>query len=386
MPAAGAILQPVSRIPGLSAEENDTRDLARRFADGQVAPGAAQRDRDREFPKALLDELGQLGLLGICVPQELGGVGAGFTSAALVIEELARVEAALAVSVSVHLSVGTQPILNFGTHEQQQRLIPPLAQGHGLAAIALTESHAGSDLAAIRTEWRDGRLYGTKQWVTNGSYASTIVVVARDPEAGGKPSAFIVERPAAGLELIGTPEKMGLHASNTADLSFDGVECERLGDPGAGMRIALGVMDGGRIGIAAQATGLAQGALDIAIGWAKEREAFGAPIAKLGQVQAKIAEMSTDVEAARALYLRAARLKDMGEQHTVEGAQAKLFASRVARFQTGEAIQVMGGAGYMADLPAERYYRDAKITEIYEGTSEVQRLVIARALLGDAAR
>ena len=369
----------MSTIPGLSAEEIQTRELARRFACEQVAPGASQRDRDREFPKGLLDELGQLGLLGICVPTDLGGAGASFTSAALVIEELSRVEASLAVSVSVHLSVGTQPILQFGTGEQQQRLIPPLAQGHGLAAIALTESHAGSDLGAIRTEYRDGRLHGTKQWVTNGSYAKTIVVVAKDSEAGGKPSAFLVERPAEGLELIGTPEKMGLHASNTADLAFDGVACERLGEPGQGMKIALGVMDGGRIGIAAQA-------LDIAVSWAKEREAFGGPIARLGQVQAKIAEMSTDVEAARALYLRAARLKDMGEPHTVEGAQAKLFASRVARFQTGEAIQVMGGAGYMTDLPAERYYRDAKITEIYEGTSEVQRLVIARALLGDAAR
>ena len=373
-------------IPGLSDEQNETRLLAKRFADEQVAPGAAQRDRQREFPKALVDQLGQLGLLGICVPSSLGGAGAGFTSAALVIEELSRVEASLAVTVSVHLSVGTQPILQFGSEEQQQRLIPPLAQGHGLAAIALTESHAGSDLGAIRTEYRDGRLHGNKQWVSNGSFAKTIVVIARDSEADGKPSAFIVERPASGLELVGTSEKMGLHASNTADLSFDGVECERLGDPGQGMPIALGVMDGGRIGIAAQATGLAQGALDLAIDWAKEREAFGAPIAKLGQIQAKIAEMSTDVEAARALYLRAAMLKDLGEPHTVEGAQAKLFASRVARFQTGEAIQVMGGAGYMTDLPAERYYRDAKITEIYEGTSEVQRLVIARALLGEAAR
>ena len=380
------MLPAVSTIPGLTDEQRETRDLIRRFADERVAPGASQRDRDREFPKALLAELGEIGLLGVCVPVELGGSGASFLSAALVIEELSRVEASLAVTVSVHLSVGTQPLLQFGTEEQQQRLIPPLAQGHGLAAICLTESHAGSDLGAIRTEYRDGRIHGSKQWVTNGSHARTLVVIARDSEAGGKPSAFVVERPAEGLELIGTPEKMGLHASNTADLSFDGVECERLGDPGAGMRIALGVMDGGRIGIAAQATGLAQGALDIAVDWAKEREAFGGPIAKLGQVQAKIAEMSTDVEAARALYVRAARLKDEGLPHTVEGAQAKLFASRVARFQTGEAIQVMGGAGYMTDLPAERYYRDAKITEIYEGTSEIQRLVIARALLGDAAR
>jgi len=376
----------MTAIPGLTDEQAEIRALARKFADEQVAPGAARRDSEAEFPQELLDGLGELGLLGVCVPAELGGSGAGFLPAAMVIEELSRVDASLAVTVSVHLSVGTQPILQFGSEEQQQRLIPPLAQGHGLAAIALTESHAGSDLAAVRTEFRDGRLHGTKQWVTNGSKAKTIVVVARDPEEGGKLSAFIVERPAEGLELIGTPGKMGLHSSNTADLSFDGVPCERLGDPGQGMRIALGVMDGGRIGIAAQATGLAQGAMDVAVGWARDREAFGGPIARLGQVQAKIAEMSTDIAAARALYVAAAKLKDAGLPHTVEGAQAKLFASRVARFQTGEAIQVMGGAGYMTDLPAERYYRDAKITEIYEGTSEVQRLVIARSLLGDAAR
>ncbi|CAB4866496.1 MAG: acyl-CoA dehydrogenase [Actinobacteria bacterium] len=376
----------MSNILGLTDEEREIQALARRFADEKVAPGAAERDREKKFPKALVTELGELGLLGVPVPVEHGGAGSTFTAAALVISELARVDSSLAVTVSVHLSVGTQPILLFGTDEQIERLVPPLAQGHRLAAIALTETHAGSDLGAVKTEYRDGKLHGSKQWVTNGSYAGEIVVVAKDTEADGKLSAFIVSRPAEGMSVIGEQKKMGLHASNTADLAFDGVACERLGEPGAGMRVALSVMDGGRIGIAAQATGLAQGAMDLAIEWAKEREAFGGPIARLGQIQAKIAEMSTDIEAARALMLRAARLKDAGEPHTIEGAQAKLFASRVARFQTGEAIQILGGAGYMEDLPAERYYRDAKITEIYEGTSEVQRIVIARGLLGDAAR
>ncbi|MCX6394318.1 MAG: acyl-CoA dehydrogenase family protein [Solirubrobacterales bacterium] len=376
----------MSNILGLTDEEREIQALARRFADEKVAPGAAERDREKKFPKALVTELGELGLLGVPVPVEHGGAGSSFTAAVLVISELARVDSSLAVTVSVHLSVGTQPILLFGTDEQIQRLVPPLAQGHRLAAIALTETHAGSDLGAVKTEYRDGKLHGTKQWVTNGTYAGEIVVIAKDSEADGKLSAFIVSRPAEGMSVIGEQKKMGLHASNTADLAFDGVVCERLGEPGAGMRVALGVMDGGRIGIAAQATGLAQGAMDLAIEWAKEREAFGGPIARLGQIQAKIAEMSTDIEAARALMLRAARLKDAGEPHTIEGAQAKLFASRVARFQTGEAIQILGGAGYMEDLPAERYYRDAKITEIYEGTSEVQRIVIARGLLGDAAR
>jgi len=375
----------VSNILGLTDEEREIQALARRFADEKVAPGAAERDREKKFPKSLVTELGELGLLGVPVPIEHGGAGSSFTAAVLVISELARVDSSLAVTVSVHLSVGTQPILLFGTDEQIQRLVPPLAQGHRLAAIALTETHAGSDLGAVKTEYRDGKLHGTKQWVTNGTYAGEIVVVAKDSEADGKLSAFIVSRPAEGLTVIGEQKKMGLHASNTADLAFDGVACERLGESGAGMRVALGVMDGGRIGIAAQATGLAQGAMDLAIEWAKEREAFGGPIARLGQIQAKIAEMSTDIEAARALMLRAARLKDAGEPHTIEGAQAKLFASRVARFQTGEAIQILGGAGYMEDLPAERYYRDAKITEIYEGTSEVQRIVIARGLLGEAA-
>ena len=376
----------MSNILGLTDEEREIQLLARRFADEKVAPGASERDREKRFPKELVTELGELGLLGVPVPIENGGAGSSFTAAALVISELARVDSALAVTVSVHLSVGTQPILLFGTEDQIQRLVPPLAQGHRLAAIALTESHAGSDLGAVKTEYRDGKLHGTKQWVTNGSYAGEIVVVAKDAEANGRISAFIVSRPAEGMTVIGEQKKMGLHASNTADLAFEGVECERLGEPGGGMRVALGVMDGGRIGIAAQATGLAQGAMDLAVEWAKEREAFGGPIARLGQVQAKIAEMSTDIEAARALMLRAARLKDAGLPHTIEGAQAKLFASRVARFQTGEAIQILGGAGYMEDLPAERYYRDAKITEIYEGTSEVQRLVIARGILGDAAR
>jgi alkylation response protein AidB-like acyl-CoA dehydrogenase len=261
--------------------------------------------------------------------------------------------------------------------------VPPLAQGHELAAFALTESGAGSDAGAIVTRCEDDRLTGAKQWVTNGSHAHVFIVFARDPD---RPSAFVVRRGAHGFRPVREEDKLGLNSSSTADLVFDETPAERLGERGAGMRIALATLDGGRIGIAAQATGIAQAALDVAVAHARERRTFGRPIGAHGAIQQKLADMQTETEAARALTWRAARLKDAGRPHTVEGAQAKLFASSVARRVTGEAIQVLGGYGYSRDLPAERYYRDAKVTEIYEGTSEIQRLVIARALLGDVAR
>ncbi len=368
---------------GLDPEQVAIRDLARRFAAEEVAPHAPAWDRDRHFPRELFPALGELGLMGVCVPADHGGAGADFLSYVLVLEELSRADAGVGVTVSVHTSVGTLPLLAHGTPEQVERLVPPLAQGHELGAIALTEPGAGSDLRAIRTTFRDDALHGAKQWITNGAYADQILVVARD---GDGISAFLVRRGASGLRLTGEADKLGLHSSNTADLAFDAVPAERLGPPGAGLRVALSTMDGGRIGIAAQAVGIAQAALDCATAYARERRAFGAPIGALGQIQQKLADMQTEIEAARALTYRAARLKDAGRPHSVEGAQAKLFASGVARRQTGEAIQVLGGYGYMRDFPAERYYRDAKVTEIYEGTSEIQRLVIARALLGDIAR
>jgi alkylation response protein AidB-like acyl-CoA dehydrogenase len=229
----------------------------------------------------------------------------------------------------------------------------------------------------------DGRLTGTKQWTTNGSHAHTFIVFARD---GDRPSAFVVRRGAAGFRVTREEEKMGLNSSSTADLSFEDTPGERLGAQGAGLRIAFQTLDAGRIGIAAQAVGIAQAALDVASGYARERRAFGRPIGGFGAIQQKLADMQTEIEAARALVWRAARLKEAGLPHSVEGAQAKLFASRVARQWTGEAIQVLGGYGYTREFPVERFYRDAKVTEIYEGTSEIQRLVIARALLGEAAR
>jgi alkylation response protein AidB-like acyl-CoA dehydrogenase len=368
----------------LEDEQREIRALAKRFADEEVAPRAAAWDREHRFPKEVFAALGELGLMGTCVPVEHGGAGADFLSYILVLEELSRADAGVGVTVAVHTSAGTLPILAHGTPEQVERLVPPLAQGHELAAFALTESGSGSDAGAMRTRADgDGAITGTKQWITNGSHAHTFTVFAKDPET---PSAFVVRRGAPGFSVTREEEKMGLNSSSTADLAFEATPSERLGAPGAGMRIALSTLDGGRIGIAAQAVGIAQAALDVATDYAKERHAFGRAIGGFGAIQQKLADMQTEVEAARALVWRAARLKQAGRPHTVEGAQAKLYASRVARHWTGEAIQVLGGYGYTREFPAERYYRDAKVTEIYEGTSEIQRLVIARALLGDAAR
>jgi alkylation response protein AidB-like acyl-CoA dehydrogenase len=369
----------------LTDEQREIRELARRFAEAEVAPHAAAWDRDHRFPKEVFARLGELGLMGACVPAEHGGAGADFLSYVLALEELARADGGVAVTVAVHTSAATLPLLAHGTAEQAQRLVPSLAQGHELGAFALTEPEAGSDATALRTRAdAEGRITGTKQFITTGSHAHTLLVFARDPDE--RISAYVVRRPAAGLAVVREEEKLGLHSSSTATLTFEATPGERLGAPGAGMRIALSTLDGGRIGIAAQAVGIAQAGLDVATAYAKERHAFGGPIGRLGEIRHKLAEMQTEIEAARALTWRAARLKQAGRPHTVEGAQAKLLASRVARHHTGEAIQILGGAGYTREFPVERYYRDAKVTEIYEGTSEIQRLVIARALLGEAAR
>ncbi len=364
----------------LSDEQREIRELTRRFAEKEVAPQAAAWDREHRFPAEVLADLGELGLLGVCVPAQHGGSGADFLSYCLVLEELSRADAGLGVTVAVHTSAGTLPILEHGTREQIDRLVPPLAQGHELGAFALTEPGSGSDAGAMVTRADDeGRITGAKQWVTNGSHAHVFIVFARD---GERPSAYVVRRGAAGFRPVREEEKLGLNSSSTADLRFEATPGERLGERGSGMAIALRTLDGGRIGIAAQAVGIAQAALDVATAYARERTAFGQPIGAFQAVAHKLADMQTEIEAARALTWRAARLKAAGRPHSVEGAQAKLFSSRVARHWTGEAIQVLGGYGYTKDFPVERYYRDAKVTEIYEGTSEIQRLVIARALLG----
>ena len=367
----------------LTDDQREIRDLTRKFADEKIAPKAAEWDREHHFPRELFAELGDLGLMGVCVPEEHGGAGADFLAYMLVLEELSRADAGVGVTVAVHTSAGTLPILNHGSAEQIAELVPKLASGEELAAFALTESGSGSDAGAMRTRATDDRITGAKQWITNGSFASTFIVFAKEND---KPSAFLVRAGADGFAVTREEEKLGLNSSSTADLAFEDTPAERLGETGNGMRVALRTLDGGRIGIAAQAVGIAQAAFELATAYAKERNAFGGPIARFQAIQHKLADMQTEIEAARALVWRAARLKEAGRPHSVEGAQAKLFASAVARRQTGEAIQILGGYGYTKEFPAERYYRDAKVTEIYEGTSEIQKLVIARALLGEAMR
>ena len=362
----------------LTPEQQEIRALARRFADEKIAPHAAAWDREHRFPRALFAELGELGLMGVCVPAEHGGAGADFLAYIQVLEELSRADAGVGVTVAVHTSACTLPLLDHGSDR-----VSALAAGEEIGAFALTEAGSGSDASAMRTRYADGAITGAKQWITNGSHASTFLVFAREDD---RISAFVVRAGAEGFAVTREEDKLGLNSSSTADIVFEGTPAERLGEPGKGMSIALRTLDTGRIGIAAQAVGIAQAALDVATAYAKERTAFGGPIARLGAIQQKLADMQTEVEAARALTWRAARLKDAGRPHTVEGAQATLFASGVARRQTGEAIQVLGGVGYTKEFPAERFYRDAKVTEIYEGTSEIQRLVIARALLGEAMR
>jgi alkylation response protein AidB-like acyl-CoA dehydrogenase len=375
----------------LSEDERSIRDLAREVATQEIAPHAAAWDREERFPRELVARLGELGLLGTCVPPELGGAGASFVAYISVVEELSRADASVGVTVAVHTSAATLPIVRHGTPEQREELVPPMARGEVLGAFALTEPGSGSDAAALTTRAEsDGsggyRLHGRKQWVTNGGFAGRLLVFARsEPDPGARGiTAFLVDAPAEGLVVEGEAEKLGLHASSTIDLALEGVRVpsdRRLGARGEGFRVAMTTLDGGRITIAAQAVGIAQAALDLAVGHARERQTFGQPIGRHGQVAARLADCATELDAARLLTYRAAALRDAGKPHTAEGAKAKLFASGVARRATDSAIQVLGGYGYTRDFPAERYYRDAKVTEIYEGTSEIQRLVIARDLL-----
>jgi alkylation response protein AidB-like acyl-CoA dehydrogenase len=374
----------------LTAEQREIQALARDFARDEVEPYAAAWDRDHGFPRELLARLGGLGLLGICVPEEHAGGGADFLSYVLVIEELSRADAGLGVTVAVHTSACTLPILAFGTPEQRERFVPPLARGEAIGAFALTESGSGSDAGALRTraEPVDGgwRLVGAKQWITNGGFGGPILLFARtDPATTGTRgiSAFVVD--GAAVEVTHVAEKLGLNSSQTVDIALDGVRIGRdrlLHDEGRGFRVAMSTLDGGRIGIAAQAVGIAQAGFDVASEYAKRRTAFGKRIGEFEAIQWKLADMSTEIDAARLLTYRAAWLKEHGRPHTEAGAKAKLFASETARRQTAEAIQILGGYGYTKEFPVERYYRDAKVTEIYEGTSEIQRLVIGRSLLG----
>jgi alkylation response protein AidB-like acyl-CoA dehydrogenase len=379
---------------GLSPDQREIQGLARDVAQAEIAPHAADWDREHRFPRELFGKLGELGLMGACVPEEYGGAGADFLSYILVLEELSRADAGVGVTVAVHTSAVTLPILGFGSEQQRSRFVPPLARGEAIGAFALTEPEAGSDAGSLRTTAvQDGdgwRISGSKQWITNGSHASTFLLFARTEEgvAGARGvSAFVLD--AEHVRVTREEEKLGLNSSSTVDLAIEDarVDGDRLlHERGRGFAVAMTTLDGGRIGIAAQALGIAQAAYDVARGYALERRQFGKPIADFQAIQWKLADMSTHLDAARLLVYRAAWRKQEGLSHTEEGAKAKLFASEMARRQTAEAIQVLGGYGYTKEFPVERYYRDAKITEIYEGTSEIQRLVIAREILKQADR
>jgi alkylation response protein AidB-like acyl-CoA dehydrogenase len=378
----------------LSADQLAIQALARELADAEIAPNAGEWDREHRFPDELMPRLGELGLLGACVPEEYGGAGADFLSYVLVLEELSRADAGVGVTVAVHTSAATLPILAFGTDEQRDRFVPALARGERLGAFALTEPGSGSDAGSLRTTAvQDGDgwvLNGSKQWITNGSRAGTFVLFARtDAQTAGARgvSCFVLD--AEHVRITREEEKLGLHSSTTSDLVLEGARVGRdrlLHDEGRGFRVAMATLDGGRIGIAAQALGIAQAAFDVARSYAAEREQFGRRIGDFQAIQWKLADMATEIDAARLLTYRAAWLKQEGHPHAAEGAKAKLFASEMARRQTAEAIQILGGYGFTREFPVERYYRDAKITEIYEGTSEIQRLVIARSILGRQVR
>jgi alkylation response protein AidB-like acyl-CoA dehydrogenase len=378
----------------LAPEQREIQALTRDFARQEIEPHAAEWDRGHVFPREVFAKLAELGLMGACIPEEYGGAGADFLSYVLVLEELSRADAGVGVTVAVHTSAVTLPLLTFGTDEQRARFVPPLARGEHLGAFALTEPEAGSDAGALRTSAKaeDGgwRIDGAKQWITNARYAGTFLLFARTDASTADSrgvSAFVLD--AEHVRVTRDEEKLGLNSSITNDIVVEDVLVARdrlLHEEGKGFHVAMATLDGGRIGIAAQALGIAQAAYDVAREYAKERHAFGRPIAQFQAIQQKLADMSTEIDAARLLVYRAAWLKERGEPVTEAGAKAKLYASEMARRQTGEAIQVLGGYGYTKEFPVERYYRDAKITEIYEGTSEIQRLVIARSILGLADR
>jgi len=378
----------------LTADQREIQALARDIARAEIEPHAAEWDREHRFPRDLYPKLAELGLLGVCIPEEYGGAGADFLSYVLVLEELSRADAGVGVTVAVHTSAATLPILMFGTDEQRSRFVPPLARGELIGAFALTEAESGSDAGSLRsTATPDGdgwRIKGTKQFISTAEHAGTFLFFARtDQETAGARgvSAFILD--ADHVRVTGKEEKLGLNSSVTNSLLVEDAHVARdrlLHEENRGFRVAMTTLDGGRIGIAAQALGIAQAAFDAARGYARERRQFGKRIGEFQAVQWKLADMATEIDAARLLVYRAAWLKQQGEPHGEAGAKAKLFASETARRQTGEAIQIFGGYGYTKEFPVERYYRDAKVTEIYEGTSEIQRLVIARSILGLAER
>ena len=376
----------------LTPEQKLIRDTARTFATQEVLPAAAAIDRQHRFPKDLVAKMGALGLMGVAIPEAWGGAGMDTVSYALALEEISRACASTGVIMSVLNSLVCDPVLRYGSEAQKQRWLPPLAGGKALGCFALSEPEAGSDASAQRTTAvRQGEgflINGTKNFITNGPVADVVLLFATT-EPGKRThgiSAFLVPTSTPGLKIGPTDDKLGIRGAPSAQIFF--TDCAvgadaMLGNPGEGFKVAMSTLDGGRIGIAAQAVGIARAAFEDATRYALERKTFGQPIAEHQAIQFKLADMCTEIDAARLLVWRAAVKKDSGARYTSEAAMAKLFASEAANRAAKEAVQIFGGYGYLTDFPVERHFRDAKITEIYEGTSEIQRLVIASALLKD---
>ncbi len=381
----------------LTQEQQMIRDAARDFAQASIVPVAAEYDLSGEFPLATVKQMGELGLMGIEVPEAYGGAGMDTLSYALALKEISAADAAHGTIMSVNNSLYANGLMAHGSEEQKQAYVRPVASGELIGAYALTEPQSGSDASNMRVRAEasaDGSYYtinGKKSWITSGPVARYIVLFAKtDPDAGAKGiSAFVIDTEKAGFATGKTEPKMGIRASATCEIELTDYRCEasdRLGREGQGFAIAMGVLDAGRIGIAAQAVGIAQAAYEASRNYVQERQAFGKPIGGFQMIQSKIADMRTRLEAAELLTLRAAWAKtanaDSGARYTLEASMAKLFASEAANYITHQAIQIHGGMGFSKEMPLERYYRDAKITEIYEGTSEIQRMVIARSETG----
>ena len=376
----------------LTEEQRQVRELCRQFADAELRPNARKWDHDHVFPAEAVKKLGEMGLLGVAVPADQGGAGMDNVSYAVAMEEISRGCAGTGVIMSVNNSLYCDPVMKFGTDEQKREFLVPFARGERLGAYALTEPMSGSDAAEMRTlavkKGNEYVLNGTKNFITNGPQADVVIVFAMTDRSKGHKgiSAFLVPTSVKGFSRGKSDEKVGIRASGSCTLFFEDVvlpERFRLGGEGDGFKVAMQTLDGGRIGIAGQALGIAQAAYEEAVAYAKERKAFGQPITQFQAIQFMLADMATEIDAARLLVWRAASLKDRGVRHSAESAMAKLYASEMCERVTSKAIQVHGGYGYVKEYDVERHWRDSRITEIYEGTSEIQRIVISANVLKD---
>ncbi|MBV4535358.1 MULTISPECIES: acyl-CoA dehydrogenase [Pseudomonas] len=370
-------------------EQQQIADAVRDFAQERLKPFAEQWDKEHRFPREAIDEMAGLGLFGMLVPEQYGGSDTGYVAYAMALEEIAAGDGACSTIMSVHNSVGCVPILKFGTEQQKQQFLAPLASGAMLGAFALTEPQAGSDASSLKTRARrDGEHYvlnGSKQFITSGQNAGVVIVFAvTDPEAGKRGiSAFIVPTDSPGYQVARVEDKLGQHASDTCQIVFDDVRvplANRLGEEGEGYKIALANLEGGRIGIASQSVGMARAAFEVARDYANERQSFGKKLIEHQAVAFRLADMATRIAVARQMVLHAAALRDAGRPALVEASMAKLFASEMAEKVCSDALQTLGGYGYLSDFPLERIYRDVRVCQIYEGTSDIQRMVIARNL------